>query len=464
MNVPVSGILLAPLSVAILLFWPSRLAEWAIFVSIFQAAAIANIGAFGVGPYFFVVILIASRLIPQWLTGRVRFSRDEAVVKHMQVMAVFVGWIVFSAFVSPILFAGTPVDDPRMGVDSSYLQQMPLKLTFSNAGQAAYMVLNFLLLLQVLQMAERPDYLKRLQQTFSWSGACVVAIGAYQIACSRVGLSFPTWLFNSNAAWGQLYNQYFGGISRLSASFTEPSAAAAFLSAWIVFEMSLVMTEEQSSIWHWLCVVAGTFALIETASTTGYVTVGLVWIVICGDFVRFVLIRGRVMLKVLVAMSIVVIGAVVALYTIPSAQSLLTGVLFEKSTSASSTHRMASIGRATGVFYATLTLGAGIGSNRAMSMPFYVLSNLGLPGTVLFFWLVSQLCVQYFQRTRQGSDYSTGRFIKASGAAFVANFLSMAFSGAEITVPLLWILWAMLLVGIRKAWLNDFVSEMALSA
>jgi hypothetical protein len=78
----------------------------------------------------------------------------------MQVMAVFVGWTVLSAFVSPVLFLGTPVDDPRMGVDASYLSQMPLKLSFSNVGQAAYMVLNFLLLLQVLQQSEQPDYLK----------------------------------------------------------------------------------------------------------------------------------------------------------------------------------------------------------------------------------------------------------------------------------------------------------------
>jgi hypothetical protein len=99
-----------------------------------------------------------------------------------------------------------------------------------------------------------------------------------------------------------------------------------------------------------------------------------------------------------------------------------------------------------------------------MSMPFYVLSNLGLPGTVLFVWLVSQLCVQYFQRTGRNSDYATRRFIQATGAAFMANFLAMVFSGAEITVPLLWILWAMLLAGIRRAWLNDLVSEVALSA
>ncbi|MBV8135001.1 MAG: hypothetical protein JO121_05055 [Deltaproteobacteria bacterium] len=464
MNVPVSGIILAPLSVAILLFRPSRLAEWAIFVSIFQAAAVANIGAFGVGPYFFVVILIASRLIPEWLTGRVRYFRDEAVVKHMQMMTVFVGWTVFSAFISPILFAGTPVDDPRVGVDASYLQQMPLKWSFSNAGQAAYVVLNFLLLLQVLQMSERSDYLKRLQQTFSWSGACVVVIGAYQIACAHVGLRFPTWLFNSNAAWAQLYNQNFDGVSRLTASFSEPSTVAAFLAAWVVFEMNLVMTEKQGSTWHWLCVVGGTIALIETASTTGYVTVGFVWIVICGYFTWFMVSTGRVKVKMLVAVSTVIIGAAVALYTVPSAQSLVNGVLFEKSTSASSTHRMASVGRATGVFYATLTLGAGIGSNRAMSMPAYVLSNLGLPGTVLFVWLISQLYAQYFQWTRQGSDYSTRHFIKASGAAFVTNLLAMAFSGAEITGPLLWILWAMLLAGIRRAWLSDYVSQMALSA
>ena len=119
----------------------------------------------------------------------------------------------------------------------SFLSQLPLHWSFSNGGQAAYMILNFIMLLHMLQMSNQPDYIKRLQRVFSFSGICVVAIGAYQVLCSHVGLPFPAWLFNSNTAWGQSYNQWFNGISRLSATFVEPSDAATFLSAWALFRI-----------------------------------------------------------------------------------------------------------------------------------------------------------------------------------------------------------------------------------
>ena len=189
------------------MFAPTRLSEWALFVTIFQAAAIVNVGggfAVGVAPFFFVATLVALRVLPEWWNGGVRFVRGEPGLRHVHVLTLFVGWTVFSAFVSPVLFAGTPVDSPRMGVDQGFWSQMPLRWSFSNAGQAAYMLLNFIMLLHMLQMSDRPEYIKRLQWTFSFSGMCVVAIGAFQVLCPHLGVRFPSWLFNSNTAWDRV--------------------------------------------------------------------------------------------------------------------------------------------------------------------------------------------------------------------------------------------------------------------
>jgi hypothetical protein len=458
MNVPASGIILIPPSIGILAFAPSRLSEWALFVTIFQAAAIVNVGsgfAVGVAPYFFVTMLIAVRMIPRWWSGRGRFVRGEPALRHVHVLALFVGWSVFSALALPVLFAGTPVDNPRKGVDESFLSQLPLHWSFSNGGQAAYMILNFIMLLHMLQMSNQPDYTKRLQRVFSLSGICVVAIGAYQILCSRVGLPFPAWLFNSNTAWGQSYNQWFNGISRLSATFVEPSDAATFLSAWALFELTMVVTGAENSRWHWSCVVAGTIALVETASTTGYVTVAVMWGVIFLTTGKTVLTRGRLNVRATLALTVMAVGAIAALAAMPSAQLVLNGVLFGKASSASGVHRVATLGRGVDVFYATLTLGAGLGSNRAMSLAFYVLSNLGLPGVILFSCLLFQLCSQYLRLARARSHPAIRGFVQAAGAAYLANLLAMLFSGAEVTSPRLWMLWGMLLAGLRQAWLID---------
>jgi hypothetical protein len=455
-NVPISGIILIPCTLYIFIFTPSKLGQWAVFVTIFQAAAIANIGGgsgFGLMPYFFVVMMISARLLPQWWSGRIRFLRGEPVTGHLRTMVLFISWAVVSAFVLPVLFAGLPVDDPRLGVDRSFFAQMPLHWSFSNCGQAAYMLLNLIFVLHLLHVSETPDYYARLQSAFTWSGICVVAVGAYQIGCAHVGLKFPAWLLNSNAAWGQAYNQWFNGISRLSATFPEPSSAAAFLSAWAMFHLVLVMTGPEKAGWHWTCVVLGTVALIETASTTGYVTVGIMWSAICVSMLMTLVFRGRVNPQALLSVAVMAIGAALALYAMPSAQLILNAVLFGKSGSESSAHRAATIGRSVTVFYRTLFLGAGLGSNRAMSTLFYVLSNLGLPGLVLFLYLLCQLCRRYYKATRFAPNRRLRQFVQASAAGFLAYLVAMVFSGAEITTPLLWVLWGMLLAGIRQSWL-----------
>lgn len=458
MNVPASGIILVPPTIGILVFSPSRLTEWAVFVSIFQAAAVVNIGggfAVGLSPYFLVAGLVGMRMVPLWWSGRIRFFRDEAVLRHLRVLALFVGWAMFSAFAAPVLFGGTPVDSPRAGVDQSFFFQRPLHWSFSNAGQAGYLLLDFLLVLQMLQMSGQRGYVERLERAFSSSGLCVVAVGAYQILCGRLGLQFPAWLFNSNAARGQSYDQWFNGISRLSATFVEPSAAAAFLSAWALFELCLVISPGRKTARHWFCVVAGTVALVETASTTGYVTVAVIWMAICVTTGKTLLTKWRLNAKAALALALMALGAVATLAAMPSARLVLNGVLFQKDSSASGIHRVATLGRAVEVFRGTLTLGAGLGSNRAMSLLFYVLSNLGLPGVILLAWLLFQLYQEYSRRSRESSDLHIRRFVQAAGVAYAANFLALAVSGAEVTVPSLWILWGMLLVGLRCAWLRQ---------
>jgi hypothetical protein len=141
---------------------------------------------------------------------------------------------------------------------------------------------------------------------------------------------------------------------------------------------------------------------------------------------------------------------------LPSAAPLLNAVVFNKGESTSALHRTATFGRAVEVFLSSWGLGVGLGSNRAMSMFFYLLSNVGLPGLILTGWLFSQLYSQV--RAQLGSAYndSTHRvFLYALSAAFVAFIFALLLSGAEISQPHLWILWGLLLGTIRHDWLRE---------
>ncbi|MGH7931559.1 MAG: hypothetical protein ACREQN_00175 [Candidatus Binataceae bacterium] len=459
MNVPVSGLILLPLTLGIFCF-SSYLAEWAIFCAVLQGAALVNLGggfAVGLSPYFFVTALIALSVVPQWLTGRMRFFADEPVTRHARILVTFVLWCALSAFVLPKLFEGLPVDSPRIGVDRAYFTQMPLHWSFSNAGQAGYMILDLILVLRLLQLSAHSGRLERLVNAFSWSGMFVAAVGVYQMVSHWTGLPFPSWLFNSNQAWAEAPNQLIGaGFSRITATFVEPSEAASFLAAWSVFELSFAIGGGRRNGRHWLCAAVGSVLLVATASTTGYVTAAVMWMVMAWDCVSTLLRYGVIKVKGTLAALGPVFAGLVALAFAPSAWLLLDAVVLNKGQSASALHRAATFGRAVEVFVSSWGLGVGLGSNRAMSAFFYVLSNLGVPGVILIGWLLLQLYLQV--RAQLSSPYHdrTARiFLYALGAAFIANLLALLVSGAEITQPRFWVLWGLLLATVRYNWLRE---------
>lgn len=456
MSIPLSGLILMPLSLWVFLFRPSALAPWAIFVCSLQAAAVANLGGaftIGISPYYFVGGLIALRLFPLWLSGRMLLFEDEPTTRYARMLVVFIAWSALSAFLLPWLFAGLPIDDPRMGVDRGYFQQTPLRFTPSNLGQAQYMVCNLIVVLYMLRMSRHRGFLDDLAKAFEWSGIFVVAVGTYQWLCHRFGLTFPTWLFNSNTSWAQSPAQFIAGVQRISATFVEPSEAGGFLAAWAIFELVLALGGEARHARAWLWAASGAVMLAATTSTTGYVALAVMWMLLGMDCVRGVLQRGRIKVRSGLSVSLGAVGVAAMLLWAPNASAVLDAVLFSKDTSASALHRTATLGRAVGVFLHSWGLGAGLGSNRAMSLLFYVPSNLGLPGLVLFFYLLFALGALVLRQLRRGnSERATTVFLAATGSAFVANLVSLSLSGAEISEPRLWILWGMLLAGVRYAW------------
>jgi hypothetical protein len=458
MGIPVSGLILIPVTLGIFLF-SSYSPEWAIFSAVLEGAALVNIGggfAVGLSPYFFVVALIALRTIPQWVTGRIRFFPREPVANNVRILAIFIAWCVFSAFVLPVLFAGLPVQSPRAGVDQDYYIQTALQWSPSNGGQAGYMILNFVMVMCLVQIAVLPGRLERLVSVFSWSGVFVAAVGTFQIFCNRLGLPFPSWLFNSNQAWAQLPNQFIGnGFSRMSATFVEPSEAAGFLAAWSVFELSLAISGSRRNGLHWLWAAVGSFMLVETTSTTGYVTAAVMWGLTAWDCLQTVLRSGRIKAKATIAVLTLAGAVIVALIVVPDTWLLLDAVLFDKGMSKSAVHRTATFGRAIEVFENSWGLGVGLGSNRAMSVFFYVLSNLGLVGIALILYLLFHLySLTRSQLNHADVDRTSSIYARAIGMAFIADVLSLLVSGAEITQPRLWILWGILLAANRRLWMR----------
>jgi hypothetical protein len=444
---------------------PSHLEELLIYMAVFQGAAVLNLGGsftFGLSPYFFTACLLAARLAVKWTSGRVRFRKDEFCQNHLQLAALFVAWCVISAFLLPILFEGAPVDSPRAGAEAVFYLALPLKWSFSNAGQAGYMLLNFFVLLAFADFCDARTP-KALMDAFTCSGIIVILVGFYQMMANSFSLPFPVSFFNSNDTWAQNYNQMIGaGWHRVSATFVEPSEAGGFLSSWVLFELILANWGSIKRTRHWSFAALGLVVLLATTSSTGYITLVLVLAFVCGRLVLGVLGGGRISIRAArIALAVALLG--VGFVTIGHDRSLLDSVLWHKASSSSAFYRFATVQRAVGVMQETYGLGAGLGSNRAFGALAYIGSNLGVFGLVVFAYMLTQLCVE----TRRYLGLRSIRMVDKAGVlacfvAFSANLFGEAISGAEISDPRIWVLWGMLLASLRaQAWVSHSQPEVA---
>jgi hypothetical protein len=202
--------------------------------------------------------------------------------------------------------------------------------------------------------------------------------------------------------------------------------------------------------------VAGIVIVIGTTSTTGYVTTAVMLLFMLFRQFR---VGARGSAPAIAIISFFAITIACAFLLTNAGYSLLSDVLLDKAHSGSSLHRVATIVRSLDTFKATYGLGAGLGSDRAMSMAAYILSNLGAAGVIMFGWLMLSLItmsrlVQSAVPIR-GAVSTEGHppiWPRALGMAFAAHILALTESGAEISDPVLWLLWGILLVSIRQQW------------
>jgi hypothetical protein len=159
--------------------------------------------------------------------------------------------------------------------------------------------------------------------------------------------------------------------------------------------------------------------------------------------------RGRILTRTALTTGTVLLVAV-CFFAISHDTSLLDAVLWHKAGSASAAFRSATVWHALAVIQATYGLGAGLGSNRAFGTLAYIGSNLGILGLVIFFYMLAHLLGKTFSYLRPPSANVIGRAAMiACAAAFAATLIAMAISGAEISDPRIWVLWAMLVGSVR---------------
>ena len=456
MSVTYIGLIVICISLTMFVVAPRYLVPWAVGLSVLQAASVVNVGGvfpIGVSPYFFVTLLICLRFLPLWLSGQLGFAREEAVCIYLRPLLLMVLWGILSATVFPVLFSGALVDSPRGGMDAA--SSVPLQWTWSNVAQAGYLVLNVVFIVYMLWQSVDRIHLERCIAAFRWSGAFAAAVGAYQLVAHISGLPYPASFFNSNLAWGQLTDQNIGGAWRVSATFTEPSVAGAYFAMWTTLLLFSTLGGERVTWSNWFLLVTGIVMLALTTSATGYLVGATVVVLLFGKEMLYLLVRGVMGRRIVLTLVIVAAALMAGLLILPNVTHVLHEVMWQKSQSRSGRNREATAFRALYLIVDTVGLGVGLGSNRPSGLLFYILSNMGVPGLLLFVYLLHITRMLTAHAPTRWISERCSSWIRACGWAFAVELLAALIAGTEITAPAIWVSWGILLAVCRYVYVEN---------
>jgi hypothetical protein len=410
-SIPAIGAIFIPLALGIFFARPRYLVPLMLVASIFGAASVLdfNIGtlALGLQPYYFVATLVAIRAVPVLLRYRNIMHRLEPSVRRtVGTLVAFCLWAVASSFVLPVVFRGTPVLDPHSGVGDIVVafalqgETSPLHWGFGNLAQAVFVVLNLVAVLYVIGSGRGSREGRISSGTLRATITVVSLIALLQSLAAWSGWSFPYSFFNNNPGYSQAYEAVFEDVRRVNSTFTEASSAGGFLAAGALGLAAAQIYGRQAGLFAIFLAVIG---LLLTTSTTGYATfllggaLLLVYLVRAGSQKKL---PRNVVRRLLYAVLLAGGGVATLLVVSSSLREAAVEMTFNKGDSLSLIGRVSADLYSIELLKTTYGLGTGLGSNRPSGLWAYLLSNVGLIGTVLFLFFIARLFAQLVSASR----------------------------------------------------------------
>jgi hypothetical protein len=406
----------------------------AMFMSVFQAASVVNLGfgSFEIGVQPAYLILVAA-LVARFAGRRPRKTGNWIPsTSTTLLLAAFVAYATVSAFIFPLLFKGVLISNPKFGFG------VPLKWEFGHLNQVFYLLLSFAMYLVAAYWTPPAE----LSKSVNWFvGGVVFAslIGLYQLISIKTGLPFPRDFLDTSPTYSIFGGYEIDGFPRMNSTFTEAAAAAFSMNVALAIVLWRFLSRPDSlRNLAYVCLIG--MGLLLTISTTGYVCLAFL-LVIAGTryFARW---KGsseartaRVLLWVPVVLFLLVSLGVPAIRD--SFVKLAHTVLLDKTNTLSYQQRAEWNLDALKTAADTHWLGAGWGVCRASSFLPTVLGNVGIPGTGLIF----AFCVKLLWPATQLNKLK----LQLHGAVLVALsavLLDLMASAPELANPVIWLLFA----------------------
>ncbi len=402
----------------------------------------------GVSPWLFSSFLVFIHLIVLIVRHR---RLEYGVFSSVKILSLgwlaFFAWSMSSAFTLPFLFKGMEVNSLANWA-GFVAPKSPLAWNFVNAVQATNSGIIGILMLYFLQLTKNESITRRIIFGF----ILAIFLSFFLSIAQRLEhlkliptLDFFTLSQNPSYSVSGMLNGYGGSLIfyRLNWPFSEPSYASVWYASIFVGGLSLFLFSHRILI-GFLFFVLGLFGLFNSmgGSGLGGAVVGacilLITALLRGIFITCERKKlfNRLIILVISMIAIVISYEFARLFNddLINLNRFVFELFYHKIVDGDIT-RINSNRVAIEIARNTWGLGVGLGSNRASSYILSMLSNVGLPGLILFFILM------YYQskiilRKSINSNYSIGIFILGGS---LGCFFGMALGIPDLNFPAWWI-------------------------
>lgn len=391
-----------------------------------------------VSPFLVLQFCFLGYAVVYWMKNGFAFERKWYWMLFF--FTSFVAYSIISAFIFPILFDGIRVYSPRGGIDQQYVARGILQMSISNIALAVSLFLYWVQIVFILSN-KKLNLTQVFEKGYFISALLVMFFAYYQLLNILTGVYFPKEYILNNQNYAVAGDASFGFLPRINATFTEPSFYAMFMSgfvAWIYVKFVNQEKYRNSLLWFGM-VLLGIFSLIISASSTGYVSLFIFFI--CYSLkTTFFDNSGPARKRILTTISLIFLMLFFSYLFVPGVDAVVDTLVFDKGSSDSSLHRLASDTFAFTVLEETYYLGAGLGSNRPSSFFTFMISNIGIIGVVLALAAIIFLIILAGRGKRNEKNSAQLVSLQAAGWALFTMLVSKVLAGAELNFPSMWIL------------------------
>lgn len=425
MSITIPGLLLIPMLIIFGVLRPHLAYYTAIFFVPFSGTALINFEAlsFGLSAHQFSVLLVIVLLA---LGARSISCVAIADQLHPAVpsLLLFCCLILFSVFAALL----------RVDYVSTNFTMPP------------FVFFGTIFAVLVYRTSGTPEGINTLIKVWSLSITFVSVWGFFQLLCALTGLTYPDFLFNTSASdFATLFAQQSGsGWTRIGSVAVEPSILTQSLSVYMALAFTLLADGHCTERWPLILgVTTGVLCCLISTSTTGYVGLVAAVCLIGLDRPRFLLASTCAAL---------VVAGVLLMASGPLQDAVLESTL-HKTSSWSFQHRVENVLVGVEAFRQHPLLGAGWGSISILSLPFYILANLGLIGLLAYALVPASVLIvsvntrRALAEARRYGNHAEQRRIdfirstlKALNNALIVSLVMQCVAGPTFVFPDYWFL------------------------